>query len=178
MFTIRWILPADLQRQYYPAIADIGPTLPARTSIFYAVIFYLVWQILYYIFIVYGRREKVQSGSRVTSYTWLLTDKKGFVSHLIEKFGLGGPNEGISIPKILFYFFLQFAYMVLSILPVSLLYYRYMLVSYLISIIKKTSCFYFRYVNLVFLCLIFAVSVYNGASFYIGKTNHCTYLHL
>lgn len=30
----------------------------------------------------------------------------------------------------------------------------------------------FRYANFVFLCLVFAVSVYNGASFYIGKIDH------
>jgi hypothetical protein len=126
MFTIRWILPVDLQRERYPAIVDIGPTLPLVTTCFYTVGFYLVWQILYYIFIVYGRREKVASGSRVTSYTWLLTDKKGFVSGLIQKFGLGGPDEGINLYKIFFYFFLQFGYMLISILPVCLWYYQYM----------------------------------------------------
>ena len=126
MFTIRWFLPVELQRQHYPAIDNIGPILPLGTSVFYTVVFYLVWQILYYIFIVYGRREKVAAGSRVTSYTWLLTDKKGFVSHLIQKFGLGTPDEGINLYKIFFYFFLQFGYMLISILPVSLLYYRYM----------------------------------------------------
>ena len=92
MFTIRWLLPVEIQQQRYPAIKEIGSTLPVRTSIFYSVIFYLIWQTLYYIFIVYGRREKIQSGSRATSYTWLLSDKKGFVSHLIEKLGLGGPD--------------------------------------------------------------------------------------
>ena len=126
MFTIRWILPADVQREKYPAIANIGPTLPFGTTISYTILFYLVWQILYYTFIVYGRREKISRGLRVTSYTWLLTDKKGFVANLIKKFGLGGPDEGINRYKIVFYFFLQFGYMIISILPVALLYYRYM----------------------------------------------------
>jgi hypothetical protein len=126
MFTLRWILPVDLQRKYYPAIVKIGSTLPMGTTIFYTVICYLIWQILYYAFIVYGRREKVASGSRVTSYTWLLNNKKGFVARLIEKFGLGGPNDGINRYKIVFYFFLQFTYMLISILPVCLWYYRYM----------------------------------------------------
>jgi hypothetical protein len=126
MFTIRWLLPVDLQRQQYPAIGNIGPTLPLVTTVFYTVVFYLIWQILYYVFIVYGRREKVASGSRVTSYTWLLTDKNGFVSRLIEKLGFGGPNEGINLYKIVFYFFLQFGYMLISILPACLFYYRYM----------------------------------------------------
>lgn len=149
MFTIRWLLPVEIQHQRYPAIGDIGPKLPVGTSIFYTVIFYVIWQTLYYVFIVYGRREKVQSGSRVTSYTWLLSDKKGFVAHLVEKLGLGGPNGEISIYKILFFFLLQFAYMLLSILPVSLLYYQY------------------KYVNMAFVCFVFIVSIFNGASFYI-----------
>jgi hypothetical protein len=126
MFTIRWLLPVDLQRKDYPAIGYIGSTLPIGTTVSYTVLFYLVWQILYYIFIVYGRREKVKSGSRVTSYTWLLTDKNGFVSRLIQKLGVGGPNDGISGYKIIFYFFLQFGYMLISILPVCLWYYQYM----------------------------------------------------
>jgi len=126
MFTIRWILPVDLQRKHYPAIGDIGSTLPMGRTVFYTVIFYLVWQILYYVFIVYGRREKVASGSRVTSYTWLLSDTNGFVSRLIQKFGFGGPNDGINPFKIIFYFFLQFGYMLITVLPVCLWYYRYM----------------------------------------------------
>jgi hypothetical protein len=126
MFTIRWFLPVDLQRKHYPAIVNIGSTLPIGTTVLYTVGFYLVWQILYYAFIVYGRREKVQSGSRMTSYAWLLTDKKGFVSHLIQKLGLGGPDDGINRSKIAFYFFLQFGYMLISILPVCLWYYQHM----------------------------------------------------
>lgn len=126
MFTLRWILPLDQQLKHYPAIAEIGPTLPMGQSIFYSVIFYLIWQILYYIFIVYRRGHKVASGSRVTSYTWLLTDEKGFVASLIEKLGYGGPNDGINRYKIFIYFCLQFLYMFISIIPVSLLYYQYM----------------------------------------------------
>jgi hypothetical protein len=118
MFTLRWLLPIELQRKDYPAIANIGSTLPMGTSIFYSIIFYLVWQILYYVFIVYGRREKVESGSRVTSYTWLLSNKKGFVARLIQKFGFGEPDDGINLYKIVFYFFLQFGYMLISILSI------------------------------------------------------------
>ena len=126
LFTIRWLLPIDLQRERYPAIANIGSTLPTGTAVFYSVIFYLIWQLLYYVFIIVGRREKVARGLRATSYTWLLADKNGFVSRLIQKFGFGGANDEINRYKIAFYFFLQFGYMLISILPVCLLYYRYM----------------------------------------------------
>jgi hypothetical protein len=125
LFTIRWLLPDDVQREQYPAIADIGASFPLGTSVFYTVIFYLIWQLLYYAFIVYGRREKVAGGQRATSYTWLLADKDGFVSRLIQRLGIGGANNGLNTYKIIFYFFLQFTYMLLSILPVCLWYYRY-----------------------------------------------------
>lgn len=149
LFTLRWVLPIELQRQYYPAIADIGSSVHTKTAIFYTVVFYIIWQLLYYTFIVYGRREKVDRGLRATSYTWLLADKSGVVFRLIQKFGFDGPSDGRGRYKLLFYFLLQFGYMLLSILPVCLWYYRNM------------------YANVVFLCVIFAVSVYNGASFYI-----------
>ncbi|CAF0853665.1 unnamed protein product [Adineta steineri] len=149
LFTLRWILPIDLQVKHYPAIIKIGSTLPLGTAVFYTVVFYLLWQVLYYAFIVYGRRDKVASGSRVTSYTWLLNDKKGFLAHLMDKFGFGGEDNGINPAKLIFYFFLQFAYMLISILPACLWFYQYM------------------YLNGIFICLIFAFSVYNGASYYI-----------
>ena len=97
-----------------------------KTAILYTIGFYLVWQLLYYTFIVYGRRDKVARGLRATSYTWLLADKDGFVSRLIQKLSFNESKEGISGYKILFYFFLQFGYMLLSILPVCLWYYRNM----------------------------------------------------
>ena len=125
LFTLRWLLPEHIQREKYPAIVNIGATLPVGTAVFYTVIFYLIWQLLYYIFIVYGRRDKVKQGLRTTSYTWLLTDKKGFVSQLIRKCGIGSVDNELSTIKILFYFFLQFAYMIMAILPVTLFYYRY-----------------------------------------------------
>ncbi|CAF1313960.1 unnamed protein product [Adineta ricciae] len=154
LFTLRWLLPIELQRERYPAIVHIGETLHTKTAVFYTIIFYLIWQLLYYAFIIYGRRDKVARGLRATSYTWLLSDKNGFVSRLIQKFGFGETNDGINRYKIVFYFFLQFAYMLLSILPVCFWYYRNM------------------YVNVIFLCSIFAVSVYNGASFYIDVFSH------
>ncbi|CAF4628590.1 unnamed protein product, partial [Rotaria sp. Silwood2] len=126
LFTLRWLLPLDLQRKDYPAIVHIGSSLHMKTAVFYTVVFYLIWQVLYYAFIIYGRREKVDRGLRATSYTWLLADKDGFVARLIQKFGFGGPNDGINRYKIVFYFFLQFGYMLLSILPVCLWYYRNM----------------------------------------------------
>ncbi|CAF3865740.1 unnamed protein product, partial [Rotaria sp. Silwood1] len=149
MCTVRWLLPVDFQIKHYPAIAEIGSTLPVGASIFYTIIFYLIWQILYYTFIVYGRRQKVASGSRLTSYTWLLTDKHSFVSRLIKRLGFGRLDSEVNGYTIFVYYFLQFLYMLISVFPVLLWYYQNM------------------YINVIFLCLMFMVSVYNGASFYI-----------
>jgi hypothetical protein len=124
LFTLRWLLPLDLQREHYPAIVHIGSSLHTKTAVFYTVVFYLFLQLLYYAFIVVGRRDKVARGLRATSYTWLLADKNGFVSRLIQKFGFGESTDNRY--KVVFYFFLQFGYMLLSILPVCLWYYRNM----------------------------------------------------
>lgn len=125
MFTLRWLVPIEVQIKRYPAIINVGSALPVGGTIFYTILFYSIWQALYFIFIVYGRREKVQSGSRVTSYTWLLNDKKGFVARLVDKLGFKESDNGINVYKVLFYFLLQFAYMLISILPACLWYYRY-----------------------------------------------------
>jgi hypothetical protein len=115
LFTLRWLLPEHHQREQYPAIVNIGSTLSMGSAIFYTIVFYLLWQSLYYVFIVYGRREKVAGGLRATSYTWLLADPNGFVSRLIRKFHIGGNDNEMNTYKILSYFFLQFVYMFLSI---------------------------------------------------------------
>ena len=128
LFTLRWLLPVDMQRKLYPAIAEIGPSIPLKMGVFYSVIFYLLWQALYYAFIVYGRREKVARGLRATSYSWLLADKNGFVARVIDMCSFRAAPDGTGRYKILIYFFLQFAYMLLSILPACIWYYSNMFV--------------------------------------------------
>ncbi|CAF0741531.1 unnamed protein product [Didymodactylos carnosus] len=144
LYTIRWLLPYDYQLTHYPAIAKLGDRLNVFSSLFYVIVAYVIWNILYYILIVYGRREKVEKGLRTTSYTWLLADEKGFVSRIIKKFGGSVKNYKVEL-----YMLLQFGYALISVIPACLWYYRYMMV------------------NVLFLCSIFAVSVYNGATFYI-----------
>ncbi|CAF1251574.1 unnamed protein product [Rotaria sordida] len=152
--TIRWLLPLNVQRDRYPAIASIGLSLHAGTAIFYTVIFYLIWQLLYCIFIIHGRRDKIDRGLRATSYTWLLGDKNSLVSRLIRKLEFRELNDdGINLYKVAVYFLIQFIYMLITVLPVCLWLYKHM------------------YMNVIFLCIIFTISVYNGASFYIGKLN-------
>jgi hypothetical protein len=102
---------------------------------------YVIWQLLYWKFVLIDRREKIESGQRTTSFTFLLNDKRGVIGkalsalpthHRIAAF-MGG----------------QLVYMVLTELPVVYLLYNSALWSG------------------VFLIFIFAVSVWNGGGFYI-----------
>lgn len=126
LFTIRWLLPANFQHERYPAIAAIGSSLPIVESFIYTLAFYLLWQLLYYVFIVYGCREKIAHGLRLTSYTWLLSDKTSFVSRLIGKVIKDESGKETNQLKIFAYYTLQFGYMFISVLPVCCLYYSYM----------------------------------------------------
>lgn len=42
----------------------------------------LIWQLAYYRFLLVAQRSKIESGQRVTSFTWLLKDKKSLVGKI------------------------------------------------------------------------------------------------
>lgn len=44
----------------------------------------LVWQLLYYYFVIIARQEKIQAG-RATSFTFLMNDKKRLIGKIAEK---------------------------------------------------------------------------------------------
>lgn len=109
----------------------------------YSTIAYIIWQILYYVFIIVRRREKVESGLRITSYSWLLNDsngRKGMIQKLSFAFG--------AAYKIHMFMLLQLVYSVLTVVPTYFLYQHFWL-------------------HTLFLCSIFTASVFNGASYYI-----------
>jgi hypothetical protein len=104
---------------------------------------YIIWQTLYFIFIMVQRREKVEKGLRMTSYSWLLDDrhgKKGFIQK--ASFALGSQY------KLQMFMFLQLTYNLFTVFPTVFLYRHFKLHS-------------------VFLIIMFAASVWNGASYYI-----------
>ncbi|KAF8949812.1 hypothetical protein BGZ52_004691 [Haplosporangium bisporale] len=139
LYTVRWLYP-DPEHARYPALKNME-VLPTAQSLTAAIALYLTWQIAYYLLVVVRWREKVESGKRVTSYTWLLNDpKSGMIAKTAHTFG-----EKYSIPT---FMGLQLIYTFVTCL-FALLTYRY-----------------FR-LNTAFLVGLFLVSVWNGACYYM-----------
>jgi hypothetical protein len=102
---------------------------------------YVVWQTLYWKFVLIDRREKIESGQRTTSFTFLLNDKRGAIGKALSAVPPSSRTAAFMVG--------QLVYMVLTELPVVYLLYNSALWSG------------------IFLIFIFAVSVWNGGGFYI-----------
>ncbi|KAL0074588.1 hypothetical protein J3Q64DRAFT_1649090 [Phycomyces blakesleeanus] len=126
----------------FPALAQL-PHISFAQAMIYSNAAYIVWQTLYFLFIMVGRREKVESGLRLTSYSWLLNDtngKKGFIQKAAFMFG--------EKYKLYMFMLLQLAYNILTTIPTCFLYSHF-------------------WVHTIFLISMFAASVWNGANYYI-----------
>jgi len=86
------------------------------------------------------RRTKIEQQGRITSFTYLLNDKKGVIGQILSK--IPGRYREVSFMAA------QLVYTIVTVWP-SVLYYDH----------KKLSG--------AFLILMFSVSVWNGASFYV-----------
>lgn len=152
MYTIRWLpelmssdcAPASsaYRDSRFPALAN-NAEMSFKDTMFYSTVAYLIWQALYYVFIIVRRREKVESGLRLTSYSWLLDDRhgrKGLIQRAAFVFG--------SKYKIYMFMLLQFVYNILTTIPSFFMYKHFWL-------------------HTIFLIGMFTVSIFNGASFYI-----------
>ncbi|ORZ27774.1 hypothetical protein BCR41DRAFT_299477 [Lobosporangium transversale] len=139
LYTIRWLYP-DSDNSRFPALKGMD-VLPTSSSLKSAIAIYLMWQVAYYIFVVIWKREKIQAGKRVTSYTWLLNDPKGgMISKVAHTFG--------EKHSILTFMGMQLIYTFVTCLFALLLYRNFKL-------------------NTAFLVGLFIVSVWNGASYYM-----------
>ncbi|KAF9583436.1 hypothetical protein BGW38_009461 [Lunasporangiospora selenospora] len=139
LYVVRWLYP-DPDHIRFPAMKDMD-VLPTAASLFYAIALYLTWQIAYYVLVVVRQREKIASGKRVTSYTWLLGDPKGgAIAKVAHSFG-----ERYSIPT---FMAMQLAYTFVTCLFALLVYRSFKL-------------------NTAFLVSLFLVSVWNGACYYM-----------
>ncbi|KAI8075055.1 hypothetical protein BC940DRAFT_287319 [Gongronella butleri] len=125
----------------FPALVDASMTF--KETMVLSTAAYLVWQTLYYIFIMVRRREKVESGLRVTSYSWLLNDKAAKKSLLQRVAYAFGPQY-----KAYMFMLIQLIYNILTSIPTYFLFKSFALHS-------------------AFLCVMFAASVWNGANYYI-----------
>lgn len=135
---IRHFYPNAQER--FPALAQLPHLNPGQALLLSGVI-YLIWQLLYWKFVLVDRRTKIVSGQRTTSFSWLLNDKRGKIGQMIAKVR---PER--RVPSFMVG---QFVYSILTELPAV----------YLLYDSPRWSG--------TFLILIFAVSVWNGGGYYI-----------
>ncbi|KAJ3717061.1 hypothetical protein C8R42DRAFT_704080 [Lentinula raphanica] len=134
-------------RHYYPNAEERFPALPEiqhlnpwRALLLSAGI-YSIWQLLYWKFVFVDRREKIESGQRTSSVSWLLNSKSSLIGKALSKISPEG-----RIPSFMFG---QLIYSIVTELPAVFILYD--------------SPFW----SGTFLIAIFSVSVWNGGGFYI-----------
>ncbi|KAF7301601.1 hypothetical protein MIND_00725600 [Mycena indigotica] len=135
---IRHFYPGADQR--FPALLELPHLNPLRALLLSGVI-YLSWQLLYWKFVLVNRRTKIESGQRMTSFSFLLNDKRGAIGRSLS-----------AIPpayRLMVFMFGQLVYAVLTEAPAV----------YLLYDSPKASG--------AFLIIILGVSVWNGGGFYI-----------
>ncbi|KAG6901886.1 hypothetical protein C0995_007011 [Termitomyces sp. Mi166 len=145
---IRHFYPNSVAR--FPALAELPHLQPLRALLLSGGI-YVIWQLLYWKFILVDRRSKIESGERTTSFSYLLSDKHGIIGKTLssvspryrEAFFMGGQlGESHQLTSTL-------VYAVLTEIPAVFLLYDSSLWSG------------------IFLIFIFSVSAWNGGGFYI-----------
>ncbi|GAN06445.1 conserved hypothetical protein [Mucor ambiguus] len=153
-YTLRWFTllygnPDEAlvyRDEHFPAISNM-PMMGWWYTLFVSTGFYLAWQIFYVCFVILAKKDKVESGSRTTSYTTLLNrsseEKKKKKSFILALTSILGEKY-----KLHMFIFWQFWY---TLGTSSLTYFYYK------SFWFHSSC----------LVAMFAISVWNGASYYI-----------
>ncbi len=101
----------------------------------------LIWQLLYWKFVLINRRKKIESGQRTTSFSFLLNDKRGVIGRTLSSVPPAYREASFMAG--------QLAYSIITELPAVFLLYD--------------SPFW----SAIFLLFIFSVSVWNGGGFYI-----------
>ncbi|KAF7331769.1 hypothetical protein MKEN_00056800 [Mycena kentingensis (nom. inval.)] len=124
----------------FPALAELPHLNPLRALLLSGAI-YLSWQTLYWKFVLVDRRTKIESGQRMTSFSFLLNDKRGAIGRALS-----------AIPP---------AYREVVFMSGQLLY----------AILTEAPAVFFLYdsprASGAFLIFILSVSVWNGGGFYI-----------
>ncbi|KAF8897124.1 hypothetical protein BD779DRAFT_352062 [Infundibulicybe gibba] len=135
---IRHFYP-DAQTRF-PALVELPHLNPVRALLLSGCI-YLIWQSLYWKFVLIDRKDKIESGQRTTSFSFLLNDKRGAIGRALSSVP---PNYRIAS-----FMAGQLVYAVLTELPA-------------VFVLYDSSIW-----SGIFLILIFSVSVWNGGGFYI-----------
>ncbi|KAF9268278.1 hypothetical protein L218DRAFT_1073597 [Marasmius fiardii PR-910] len=124
----------------FPALKDVPHLQPIRAMLLTGGI-YLVWQLLYYKFVLVDRWAKIESGQRTTSFSFLLNEKRGFIGKTLSKI----PPE----KRILSFIVGQLVYTMLTEVPA-------------VYVLYDSAVW-----SSVFLVGIFGVSAWNGGGYYI-----------
>ncbi|KAH8106295.1 hypothetical protein BXZ70DRAFT_919035 [Cristinia sonorae] len=135
---IRHYYPNPQER--FPALVELPHLNPLRSLLLSSII-YSIWQLLYWKVVMIDRRKKVESGQRITSFSWLLNDKRGVIGRALSNISPQNREWSFMLG--------QLVYSIITELPAVFLLYD-----------SKTS-------SAIFIFFIFAVSVWNGGGFYI-----------
>ncbi|GJJ11729.1 hypothetical protein Clacol_005967 [Clathrus columnatus] len=86
LIPIRWY--TYKQKAWHYFLFDLSlvelPHLNAAKALLISGVIYIVWQTLYWKFVLIDRRQKIQSGLRTTSFSWLLNDKHGAIGRALS----------------------------------------------------------------------------------------------
>lgn len=152
--TIRHYLPNSVAK--FPALAEVPHLNPLHALLFSSVI-YCIWQGLYWQFVYIGKKAKVDSGQRVTSFSYLLADKRGAIGKALS-----------SVPEDTRVFSFMLGQFSMSPLCFS---YALLISRTVYSITTEIPAVYFLYDSArnstIFLLVLFGISVWNGGGFYI-----------
>ena len=138
---------SEYQQSRFPAIYNIVTASRSSPNYYslagmmlWASVPYMVWQFFYHAFITVRRREKIAAG-RPTSFTYL---RKSYSSTWIGKAVLSLPTPFQETA----FMFIQYSYAILTMMPCPI-------------------WLYSRRASAAFLTILFAWSVYRGATYYI-----------
>ncbi|THG99537.1 hypothetical protein EW145_g7247 [Phellinidium pouzarii] len=123
----------------FPAVAKAPRLEPLKAFGFSAVI-YIIWQALYYKFVLIDRRKKIESGERTTSFSWMLNDRRGVIGRMLGR-----------VPQR----YREFSFMTGQLI--------YTMVVELPVLVLYQSSFW----SATYLLFLFSMSVWNGGGFYI-----------
>ncbi|CEH18150.1 Uncharacterized conserved protein [Ceraceosorus bombacis] len=140
--TIRHHIPKGIAERMYPALVGLD-NLDFIPVFFANLLCYLVWQLLYYEFIIIGKKEKVRSGERINSYSTLATGK-GAIANLLGRASEGQRESAFML--------LQCVYTIVCTLPAPLIFYKS----------ARWSS--------IFLLTLLVLSLWNGASYLVEVT--------
>ncbi|KIR32876.1 integral membrane protein [Cryptococcus deuterogattii MMRL2647] len=135
---IRHVIPNAEEK--YSGLKHVGE-YKWYTMILLSSVPYILWQGAYYKFISVDRKSKIESGERQNSFRYLLNDKRGPIGKTLQ--GIRPEHRE------LWFIFGQLIYSIIFMIPPSTLY-----------IHSSTA-------SSTFLIIIFTVSAWNGATFYV-----------